>query len=328
MIQEDQIIQIYDHFNIEYRQTPNLFISQCHVHGGDNPRALNLYYNTNEIYRIQNWKCRTHKCEEKWGKTIFGLVRGLLSFRENRRIGVAETKNFLKKFVDVEIGVENQEKLTFVNSIGLLDSISLQESDEKCHVEIPSKYFLGRGFAAETLNQYAVGDCLQSTNKMFNRAVVPCFDKNGLYMGASGRSLNGCKPKWFHSFKKNTFLYNLNRAYEFINRTHICILVESPANVWKLEECGVHNSVCLFGTNLNTYHKKLIFETGTMCLITLLDNDKAGQNAAKKIQKDLQEIYYVYNVIPPLNDVAEMSQEDIQQRILPEIKRMELLYAS
>ena len=47
-------------------------------------------------------------------------------------------------------------------------------------------------------------------------------------------------------------------AKEFIKESGIVILVESPGNVWRLEEAGVHNSVAIFGSSLADRQKMIL----------------------------------------------------------------------
>ena len=63
--------------------------------------------------------------------------------------------------------------------------------------------------------------------------------------------------KWRHNkdFKTQEHLYNMWFAKEFIQSTRTAIIVESPGNVWRLEEAGIHNSVAIFGTNLSIKQK-------------------------------------------------------------------------
>ena len=97
---------------------------------------------------------------------------------------------------------------------------------------------------------------------MSGRAVVPVYDNNRQYMiGCTGRATtdkcekcnhyhlgNECPDKeslylhckWRHNygFKTQNYLYNYWFAQEHIKESRSVILVESPGNVWRLEEAG------------------------------------------------------------------------------------------
>ena len=73
----NNIDKIYSYFDTEPSYKNNILIkSPCFIHGGDNPTALNLYYNAD--IRV-HYKCRTHQCEDIFGSSLISLVRGGLS---------------------------------------------------------------------------------------------------------------------------------------------------------------------------------------------------------------------------------------------------------
>ena len=103
-------------------------------------------------------------------------------------------------------------------------------------------------------------------------------------------------------------------------KSGVIILVESPGNVWRLEEEGIHNSVAIFGTTLNDEQKYLIDSSGALTIILIMDNDDAGQEAAEKIIKQCNRTYRVYN-IKVGSDVADMNTNEITEDILPIINK-------
>jgi DNA primase len=112
-------------------------------------------------------------------------------------------------------------------------------------------------------------------------------------------------------------LYNFWFAKEFILKTHTAIIVESPGNVWRLEESGIHNSVGIFGSSLSDRQKILLDSSGAMNLIILTDNDEAGRKAAEQIKAKCQNTYRIF--IPQINksDIGEMTVEEINKEIKP-----------
>ena len=101
--------------------------------------------------------------------------------------------------------------------------------------------------------------------------------------------------KWKHSsdFKTQNYLYNMWYAKKYIKKTATVIIVESPGNVWKLEQAGIHNSVAVFGTNLADRQKMIIDISGAMNIITVMDSDDPGQAGAKKIYDKCNRTYNV-----------------------------------
>lgn len=125
--------------------------------------------------------------------------------------------------------------------------------------------------------------------------------------------------KWKHNtdFKSQNHLYNLWFAKEHILNSNTVIIVESPGNVWKLEENNIHNSVAIFGSSLSDRQKMLLDSSGAMNMIILTDNDEAGKKAADQIKLKCQNTYRIF--IPKISksDVGEMSTQEINQEIKP-----------
>ncbi|NDC71851.1 MAG: hypothetical protein EBZ62_00150, partial [Sphingobacteriia bacterium] len=80
-------------------------------------------------------------------------------------------------------------------------------------------------------------------------------------------------------------------------KSHTAIIVESPGNVWRLEENGIHNSVALFGSSLSdrqtdlTWDNKLLTAREAMEIIGTSIFRKLKDNvwvdaALNKIKKD------------------------------------------
>ena len=71
------IDQLYEYVGIKTGYKNEILIkSCCPIHGGDNPTALNMYYNGD--YKV-HYKCRTHQCEEIFGNSLIHFIRGCLS---------------------------------------------------------------------------------------------------------------------------------------------------------------------------------------------------------------------------------------------------------
>ena len=148
------------------------------------------------------------------------------------------------------------------------------------------------------------------------RAVVPVYDENGHYViGCSGRTIYDWEPKWRHSkdFPSDSSLYNYWFAKEFIKKTKRVILVESPGNVWRLEEAGVHNSVALYGGNLSTTKQLLLDKLGVCDIIVATDNDEAGREHAEKIISECSRFYNITTLkFDDKNDIADMTVDEIK----------------
>jgi 5S rRNA maturation endonuclease (ribonuclease M5) len=262
------------------------------------------------------------------------------------------TKFTNKTLADISISRKQKEKCQFVNTVKYIATAEksstpkISRSFIRKNLAIPSSYFLNRGFSKEVLNSYDVGECLTQGKEMCNRAVAPIYDIDYQYMvGCTGRSLfekcDQCKAyhdpkescpakenvwkysKWRHSygFKTEEHLYNFWKAKNFVKDHHAIILVESPGNVWRLEEAGINNAVAMFGSSLSDRQKMLLDISGAMTIITIMDNDEAGRNAAKKIFKKCEKTYNIFDVSINYSDLAEMTVDQINAEIKPLLRK-------
>lgn len=357
----DDIENLLSALNIdEYKMLDKMIVMKCPIHGGDNSSAFNLYH-IGDTYR-GNWKCRTHGCESVFKSSILGFIRGCLSHNKgwsqngDDMVSFAEALDFAIKFTKTDPNKykqssKEQERNNFVKNINNLKSSTqivvtkqVPRHIVRKNLNIPSPYFISRGFSPDILDKYDVGDCIDIKKEMSNRAVVPIYDYTYTGMvGCTGRTIytkcetcrcyhepNVC-PKdhemWLHSkwrhnkdFKTQEHLYNMWFAKEYIQDTKTVIIVESPGNVWRLEESGIHNSVAIFGTNLSPKQKMLLDISGAMNIVTIMDNDTPGQEAAKNIIAKCNKTYNTKNIVVSKNDIAELTTEEIKQEILPQIK--------
>jgi len=324
----------------DYKILDKMVIMPCPIHSGDNASAFNLYYQ-GDSYR-GNWKCRTHQCEGLFKSSIIGFIRGclsrikknwtkpgddMISFNEAVEYAVQFSKHNVRA---ISTPKKDQEKHTFVNTINYITKNNTKTTNQIARstvvksLQIPSSYFQSRNFSKKILAKYDVGECITSGREMYNRAVVPIYDQDHKYMiGCTGRTINNETPKWRHSkgFSANESLYNFWYAKEHIKTLGGVVLVESPGNVWRLEEAGIHNSVAIFGSSLGDKQKMLLDISGAMTIVTLMDNDEAGKKAADQILQKCQRTYNVKHIqLVDYPDVAEMPLEKVVKDIKPLIE--------
>jgi hypothetical protein len=204
----------------------------------------------------------------------------------------------------------------------------------------PSWYFLDRGFNADILRKYNVGYCDKPNKSMYLRSYVPVLDENGEnVIGSTGRikyekcqfcpmfheSGNGCPKdnirvrgysKWFHDgFNTNAVLYNLWFAKDKIAKAKSVVLLESPKDVWWLEQHGINNSLAIFGLNILPYHLKKLISLNVTTILLGLDNDKAGQPAATNLESKLKDYFKIINISKNLPDNKDLAQIDSEYMI-------------
>jgi 5S rRNA maturation endonuclease (ribonuclease M5) len=367
----DNIEEILSQLDIsDYRMCNRMISMSCPIHGGDNNSAFNLYY-TGDSYR-GNWKCRTHQCEKTFKASVIGFIRGVLSHKKykwnkpgDNTVSFQETMMVIEQALGgnltelIKVDNSSVEKQRFTNSIRYLsktnranDSSDSPKRIDKIFVkrtlDIPSQYFIKRGYSAETLRFFDVGECDNKNKEMYERAVVPIYDIDNKYVvGCSGRSIfdkctscghyhnpkSNCSskivPKWKHStgFKSEENLYNIWNAKDYIKSNQTVIIVESPGNVWRLHEAGIDNTVAIFGSSLSDKQKMILDISGAMKIITIMDNDDAGRKAAESIQKKCNRTYIVEHIVlkdvipaeSKYSDIGDMSVEDINNMIKPKL---------
>lgn len=355
----DNIYDLLDHFDIEYKSNSKMISMSCPIHGGDNISAINLYPE-GETYR-GNWKCRTHGCEKIFKGSVLGFIRGILSHKKynwsqdgDQACSFQEALDFALSFIkkdmnSIKISKTQKNKQTFTNTVNYLSDRSLNDDQPtyptrdqvRKSLIMPAEYYINRGYSQEVLDKYDVGFCNKNNKEMYNRVVVPIYDNEYRHMiGCTGRSVfekcsncgsyhdytNNCPddekkwlyPKWKHSasFRSQNCLYNFWFAKDHIQKSAAAIIVESPGNVWKLEENKIHNSVAIFGSSLSDRQKIILDSSGAMNLIILTDNDDAGRRAAEQIKTKCQNTYRIF--IPQISkpDIGEMTPAEINNEIV------------
>lgn len=353
----DNILEVLFALDLhDYRDNSKMLTMSCPIHGGDNESALNLYYE-GDNYR-GNWKCRTHQCEKCFKGSIIGFIRGVLSARKyhwskegDKMCSFQEAMIYAKSLIpdkinsDLKFNTIKQDKNNFSRIVDKFVQHPLSEKkiprqSAIKNIDIPSEYYIDRGFSKNVLIKYDVGLCSNPSKPMYNRVVVPIYDDSGQYLvGCTGRSIfdkcNICGSyhdpetlcpdkekqwqysKWKHSygFKSQNYLYNMWYAKEHIIASNYAIIVESPGNVWKLEENNIHNSVAIFGCNLSDRQKLILDSSGAMTLFIITDNDEAGRKAAQDINEKCENTYRIFFPQISKSDIAEMTSEEIDIQI-------------
>lgn len=345
----------------DYKIFNNMITMSCPIHGGDNASAFNLYYQGDTYrgnWKCRTHQCEqtfkssilgfirgclsNSKCS--WMKDGDNVV----SFQDAIDFAVKFTN---KNLEDISISRKQKEKNQFINTVKYISKPEKKNTPKitraliRKSLTIPSPYFLNRGFSGEVLGAYDVGECTIKGKEMYNRAVAPIYDIDNEYMvGCTGRSLfekcDQCKAyhdsaescptddvwkysKWKHSygFKTEEHLYNFWKAKNHVKNHNVIILVESPGNVWRLEEAGITNAVAMFGSSLSDRQKMLLDISGAMTIITIMDNDDAGRNASEKIFKKCEKTYNIFDIKINYPDLAEMNIEQINNEIKPLLRK-------
>lgn len=126
-----------------------------------------------------------------------------------------------------------------------------------------------------------------------NRVMFPLIDTAGNVVAFSGRTLDPDEErKYINSsdtpvFKKSRQLFALNFARQHCR--DCMILCEGPMDTISLHLAGFENAVATQGTAITPEHARLIAKY-TQNVVIAYDNDDAGQRAAKKAIRLLEEV--------------------------------------
>lgn len=350
----DNIDDICNALDIKVRHDGKRLCGACPIHGGHNKSAFQMYKTGNSV--SGSWSCYTRSCQKIFLPTPIGFVRGVLSAKNGwgcrsdsaKVVPFGKAVEWILRFLNkdynsIQISEEDLDKKRFISQSNILSrertvekTIHKRQVREK--LAIPSSYFIKRGFSEEILDRFDVGECIGEGKEMSWRSVVPVYDDSGQYLvGCTGRSVYEKCPKccnyhnetfscqtdtitkWKHSanFNADNYLYNWWNAKEFIKATGVVILVESPANVWRLEEAGILNSVGMFGAYLKSRQKYLLDTSGALSILYIRDQDEAGLAGATHLKELCSRTYRLYFPDISANDIAEMSTDSITEEIRP-----------
>lgn len=358
----DQIEVVLEKLNLEYRKSNKMMIMKCPIHGGDNDSALNLYhegetYRGNWICRTHGCEKIFQKSILGFLRGCLSHIEYDWSEKGDKFVSFDKTVEFAQSLVGETIDSFHLcdlaiNKIQFSNAVNNIykknhdsHNSNITRDTILSSLAIPANYFIGRGYSSEILKKYDIGLCTNPQKEMYNRAVAPIYDTDHKYMvGCTGRSIfekcDKCNrfhslsvdcpeegwqlAKWKHSygFKADSVLYNLWFAKNYIQESYTAIIVESPGNVWKLEESGFHNSVAIFGSSLSDKQKILLDGSGAMNLIILTDSDEAGNKAAERIAEKCEKTYRIYRPVFSANDISCLSTIQIRDLLNPIIEKI------
>lgn len=120
-----------------------------------------------------------------------------------------------------------------------------------------------------------------------NRIIFPITDENNNVVAFSGRTINNNDVKYLNSkdtiiFKKNTTIFNLYNAKNYIKEENSVYLFEGFMDVIAAYKCGIYNGIATMGTAFSSNHKDIL-KKYTNKIIICYDGDSAGVNATKKV---------------------------------------------
>jgi hypothetical protein len=340
---EKDIEKIFQEFGVTVSKNYNSYVGTCPVHLGDNKSAFN-YRLPCDGFKTATWQCYTRSCHETFLKTTIGLIRALLSSRNlrwsmpgNKTVSFFDAVEWLeKRYNTSNTGVVThtiQEEIKFEIPT---PKILLTKQQIRGKLNIPSKYFVNRGFSPKLLDFHDVGPLIKPEDTgLYYRELVPVYDIEGKFcIGATARSVfeacpkcqsyhdskrNCPKPELLHvyckwknwQFRKAFSLYNFWWAKTSLQRTKKAILVEGCGDTWSLKRVGIENVVSPYGRSLSIGQAKLLQNIGVTDLYICFDSDLAGKEGFKQLGKRYWQDFFIHGINIPseFHDIGEIKPE-------------------
>jgi hypothetical protein len=245
----------------------------CPVHSGED---ANFQLRTEGDVLPIHWKCYSHGCEQRFKPTLLGLVRGVLTERDRTGVTLQAAVSFLRTFLPDGQPTPVIKPRERTGRQGRRLRLTRQQVRKR--LEIPSPYFVSRGFSPEILDAMDVGH-----SRKKGRTIVPLYDPTGeVCIGYLSRSESpDCLPnrRWYTSdgFPKGSYLYN--EACTRRSDSSPIFLVEGAGEVFKIAEAG-YPAVALLGSDLTDAQQKRIAKMGKKVVVAF-DNDPPGREKGR-----------------------------------------------
>lgn len=215
-----------------------------------------------------------------------GLVKRVLNLQDD-----IEINNILEKS-------NSNSNLNTSNNLTLKQEVKMNEifNEEILKDFEPNySYWQDRGISLSVSQIFEGGKC---KNEMFkDRQCLLIRNSKNQLIGITGRDLTGKKKaKWKHKGTKGSWVWPASINGKIIQKKNEVILVESPADVLSLFECGIDNVLCLFGVELSLGVLNYLLRLNLKKIIISTNNEinlngGVGNEAALKIKKKLDKYF-------------------------------------
>lgn len=246
------------------RRRRDRLVGPCPLHGGDNPNAFVVSLSRNL------WYCFT-RCDA--GGDVIELVRRL--DRSNYR----EVADYLASLaglspVPPKVPPPVQHR-TFVPFV------------KRLHLDPEAPLLRRKGIRPATSRRFEAG-AYHYAGFLAGCVAVRLHDHLGRPLGYAGRRLDPDQARRYGKWKlpsglpKSQILYNFHRVRQALGKG--LVVVECPWGVMRLSQIEAP-AVALLGTHLSTAQRDLLCLTPRVIL--MLDGDRAGRKAARRIEQEL-----------------------------------------
>jgi len=182
-------------------------------------------------------------------------------------------------------------------------------------------YWENRGVSKQTLDLFKGGVVLNGT--MAGRYTFPIFNSKKELIGVTGRLIKEIPegkstPKWLHRGRTSEWKYPLQVNQKIIKEKKEIVLVESIGDMLSLWECGVKNTMVIFGLNLSPSLVGLLIKLDPDKIFVSFnddsDNNNAGNKGVEAAVRKLKKYFDPHQIqvaFPTKNDFGDMSREEI-----------------
>lgn len=285
----------------------------CPIHGdADNPTSFRYSVDS------KTFSCFSHHCEQQFGRSLVGLVRGMQHCSYYKAI--REIEGFIGQCYDGEDAKPKEERQTESDEMwekswsNMTQELDVHKSLNELMVRRYSKdvhpYFLGRGFSEETLRHFEVG--FADDGPLEGRVTIPIRDEADRLVMLSGRlpfdnAEEKSKYRHWAGCKKHGMLYNINNYVK--SRATEMWVVEGFACVWRAYEFGLPNVVAIMGNSVAAQQATMIINKATDVVLAL-DNDDAGRNGISRAIKFLKDYVNIHVVDFKYKDIADYTSKE------------------
>ncbi len=238
----------------------------CPIHGGDGALAFSGFYNA---YGELRFSCWSHHCCS--GVPLEAVVRMALQTSPQGSI------EWLKIQLDrTDLALETNERELLISipkkEICLCDEAAL---DRLIKLYPYHDYWKARGYAEDLVKEYKL-----TYRSIDNKAVIPVYSSDNMYVGMILRALDASEPKykWDSPNPKASFLYGvkgaLTRSMTVLNR-RVVFLVEGTLDVLRMAHAGL--PAVAAQTNRLSEDQAEALVSNWDAVMVVPDNDTAGE---------------------------------------------------
>jgi hypothetical protein len=182
-------------------------------------------------------------------------------------------------------------------------------------------YWESRGISKDTLRLFCGG--VVNAGTMANRYVFPIFNSKKELIGVTGRYIKEIPegkntPKWLHRGRTSEWKYPLQINQKILKEEKEIILIESVGDMLALWECGIKNTMVIFGLNISPSLVSLLIKLDPNKIFVSFnddsDNNSAGNKGVEAAVRKLKshfDTHQIQTAFPSQNDFGDMSREEI-----------------